>query len=99
MIRYYETTAFYGRESDGDVVITPGMALILPGQPWQPPEDYSRRSVASLDLGVPSTVPPDDGMLDTELGPSGVKKAAAPAAAGTIGLPTPLGAGDHDEND
>ena len=30
-IRYYEHTAFFGRESDADVVITPAMALIMPG--------------------------------------------------------------------
>ena len=55
--------------------------------------------IAKIELGVPGTIPPDDGILDTELGPSGAKQAAAPAAASTIGLPTPLGASDHDEND
>lgn len=30
-VRYYEHTAFFGRESDGDVVITPAMAVIIPG--------------------------------------------------------------------
>ncbi|MEO8842591.1 MAG: AI-2E family transporter [Kofleriaceae bacterium] len=30
-IRYYEHTTFFGRESDADVVITPAMALIMPG--------------------------------------------------------------------
>lgn len=30
-VRYYEHTAFFGRESDADVVITPQMALIMPG--------------------------------------------------------------------
>ena len=30
-LRYYEHTAFFGRESDADVVITPAMALIMPG--------------------------------------------------------------------
>ncbi|HEX7703519.1 MAG TPA: AI-2E family transporter [Kofleriaceae bacterium] len=30
-IRYYEHTSFFGRESDADVVITPAMALIMPG--------------------------------------------------------------------
>jgi predicted PurR-regulated permease PerM len=30
-IRYYEHTAFFGHESDADVVITPAMALIMPG--------------------------------------------------------------------
>ncbi len=30
-VRYYEHTAFFGHESDADVVITPAMALIMPG--------------------------------------------------------------------
>jgi predicted PurR-regulated permease PerM len=30
-VRYYEHTAFFGKESDADVVITPAMALIMPG--------------------------------------------------------------------
>lgn len=30
-IRYYEHTAFFGHESDADVIITPAMALIMPG--------------------------------------------------------------------
>jgi predicted PurR-regulated permease PerM len=30
-VRYYEHTAFFGRESDADVVITPAMALVMPG--------------------------------------------------------------------
>ena len=30
-VRYYEHTEFFGRESDDDIVITPGMALIMPG--------------------------------------------------------------------
>ncbi|MFN0253556.1 MAG: AI-2E family transporter [Kofleriaceae bacterium] len=30
-VKYYEHTAFFGRESDADVVITPAMALIIPG--------------------------------------------------------------------
>lgn len=30
-VRYYEHTAFFGRESDGDIVITPAMAVIIPG--------------------------------------------------------------------
>jgi hypothetical protein len=31
MVRYYEHTSFFGHESDADVVITPAMALIMPG--------------------------------------------------------------------
>lgn len=30
-VKYYEHTSFYGHESDADVVITPAMALIMPG--------------------------------------------------------------------
>ncbi len=30
-VRYYEHTQFFGHESDADVVITPAMALIMPG--------------------------------------------------------------------
>jgi predicted PurR-regulated permease PerM len=30
-VKYYEHTEFFGRESDADVVITPAMALIMPG--------------------------------------------------------------------
>jgi len=35
-VRYYERTDFFGRESDADVVITPAMALIIPGKQWVP---------------------------------------------------------------
>jgi len=30
-VRFYEHTEFFGRESDADVVITPAMAMIMPG--------------------------------------------------------------------
>ena len=30
-VRYYEHTEFFGKETDADVVITPAMALIMPG--------------------------------------------------------------------
>lgn len=33
-IRYYESTAFFGRESDAHVPVPPPMALIMPGTPW-----------------------------------------------------------------
>jgi len=32
-VRFYEHTSFFGHESDADVVITPAMALIMPGVP------------------------------------------------------------------
>lgn len=38
-IRYYEHTAFFGRESDADIVITPAMALIIPGMKIEKPAD------------------------------------------------------------
>src|SRR5689334_10886746 len=33
-VRYYETTAFFGHESDADIEVTPAMALIMPSWPW-----------------------------------------------------------------
>src|SRR6185436_5026734 len=35
-VRYYEHTEFFGRETDADVVITPAMALIMPGVKIEP---------------------------------------------------------------
>jgi predicted PurR-regulated permease PerM len=35
-VRYYEHTAFFGHESDADVVVTPAMAVVLPGVRLQP---------------------------------------------------------------
>jgi len=35
-VRYYEHTSFFGHESDADVVVTPAMALIMPGTRWSP---------------------------------------------------------------
>lgn len=35
-VRYYEHTAFFGHESDADIVITPAMAVIMPGVRLQP---------------------------------------------------------------
>lgn len=77
-IRYYESTAFYGRESDADVVVPPAMAMILPGQAWTPGQQPSaidpaggprdvvgaiREELASnADTGAP---------FEPELGPSG----------------------------
>ena len=36
VVRYYESTHFFGHESDADIVVTPAMALIMPGKPWTP---------------------------------------------------------------
>jgi predicted PurR-regulated permease PerM len=77
-VRFYEHTAFFGHESDADVVITPGMALIMPGvaqgakvaavpsaQAARDRELAPERS--ALDLSA------DEWMFDAELplGPSG----------------------------
>ncbi|HUJ63820.1 MAG TPA: AI-2E family transporter [Kofleriaceae bacterium] len=73
-IRYYEHTAFFGRESDADVVITPAMALIMPGVPGAeiiedlipgaPPQ-------AELDLALGRDGGLDDWEIEPELGAAG----------------------------
>src|SRR5690606_4221273 len=45
-MRYYEQTSFFGHESDADIVITPSMALIMPGTPWTPPHWDAGASLA-----------------------------------------------------
>ena len=82
-VRYYEHTAFFGHESDADVVITPAMALIMPGPvpgakvagapPAQvEPELPAERS--ALDLSA------DEWMFEAELplGPPGRSKPPRP---------------------
>ena len=76
-VRYYETTAFFGRETDADVVITPSMALIMPGQPWiWTGEGWDRGKAvhdiaAAIELDASSGSSADDWLFDTELGPPG----------------------------
>jgi predicted PurR-regulated permease PerM len=59
-VRYYEHTAFFGRESDADVVITPAMALIMPGVQGarivhdEPDQDEAE----DLELAPPDAKPP-----------------------------------------
>jgi predicted PurR-regulated permease PerM len=76
-VRFYEHTAFFGHESDADVVITPAMALIMPGVvpgakvATVPSEAAVAREVApersALDLSA------DEWMFEAELplGPPG----------------------------
>jgi predicted PurR-regulated permease PerM len=75
-VRYYETTAFFGRESDADVVITPSMALIMPGQPWIWTGEAWDRGTSIHDIAAAielEAAASNDGFaLDPELGPSGV---------------------------
>jgi predicted PurR-regulated permease PerM len=74
-IRYYETTAFFGRESDADVVITPSMALIMPGQPWIWTGEPWDKGLSIHDLAaaieLEAAARSDGFVLDPELGPSG----------------------------
>jgi predicted PurR-regulated permease PerM len=79
IVRYYERTAFYGRESDADVVITPAMALIMPGQAWNwTGEGWDEKGpihemAAAIELGTQP--PPDpDWNIEPELGPPGAPK-------------------------
>jgi predicted PurR-regulated permease PerM len=75
-VRYYEHTAFFGHESDADVVITPAMAMIMPGVvagakgAGAPPAKIDREPAlerSALDLSA------DEWMFEAELplGPSG----------------------------
>jgi hypothetical protein len=56
-IRYYEHTEFFGRESDADVVITPGMALIMPGIRL---EQATTPAVTDTKISLPGDRPDDD---------------------------------------
>ncbi len=79
-IKYYETTSFYGHESDADVVITPAMALIMPGQPWAWDGEVVDRNHPSLrdlvnaieaETAKHPGIEGDGWNVQTELGPSG----------------------------
>jgi predicted PurR-regulated permease PerM len=80
-VRYYETTSFFGRESDADVVITPSMALIMPGQPWiWTGEDWDKgKAIHNLAAAIKlEAEASESGELpavpDPELGPPGAPK-------------------------
>jgi predicted PurR-regulated permease PerM len=85
-IRYYETTAFFGRESDADVDVTPAMALIMPRWPWTWTgtgfgEPVARGLVEAIELETGAAA--DEGPFEPELGPPGAPRygSAAPGAA------------------
>lgn len=92
-IRYYETTAFFGRESDADVDITPAMALIMPGTPWTWTgagfgEPAAQGLVEAIALETGSTA--DAWQYEPELGPAGAARASrerAPSRGGADGAP------------
>ena len=71
-VRYYETTAFFGRESDADVVVTPAMALIMPGAPWSPMV-WEDGHVSAPEEKLEIELQPSDSspVLEAELGPAG----------------------------
>jgi hypothetical protein len=81
-IRYYEHTAFFGHESDADVVITPAMAIIMPGVALGARVIESAPDpelVDDLDLEAARDEAPA-WMLDPELplGPSGIHRPTKP---------------------
>jgi hypothetical protein len=80
-VRYYETTEFFGRESDADVEITPAMALIIPGMRS---DAHVLSMIAAEDPAFEHQIAKHDAAselsLEPELGPPG-----APPKTGTGG--------------
>lgn len=76
-VRYYEHTSFFGHESDADVVITPAMALIMPGvvrgAKIVPSEAIAAETRTILEKEIDERVGPTepDWQFEPELGPSG----------------------------
>jgi len=77
-VRYYEHTAFFGRESDADVVITPAMALIMPGvmpgakivgHPASEQEPEPEPELEGDPLAAPMSI--DEWGIEPELGAAG----------------------------
>jgi len=59
LVRYYERTHFFGHESDADIVVTPGMALIMPGTQWTPAvwEDGASHLEEQVEIALPGDEP------------------------------------------
>ena len=77
-IRYYETTAFFGHESDADIEVTPAMALIMPSWPWTwtgsgfgEPAAHNVVEAVAAELGETA----DEWQFEPELGPPGAPRA------------------------
>lgn len=94
-IRYYETTSFFGHESDADVDVTPAMALIMPSWPWTwtgtgfgEPAAHSVVEAIELEAGAAAT----EGHPEIELGPAGVPRASQSPPA----PPPPSRTDDHE---
>jgi predicted PurR-regulated permease PerM len=81
-VRFYEHTAFFGHESDADVVITPAMAIIMPGVvPGAKVIGTEHEPEPAPDLAPsPLDASADEWMFDPELplGPSGIVRPARP---------------------
>ena len=69
--RYYEHTAFFGRESDADVVITQAMALIMPGVVPGARIAIDPEAASDIELASRSEPIGDDWAIEPELGKAG----------------------------
>lgn len=76
-MRFYEHTSFFGHESDADVVITPAMAMIMPGTVPGAKVVVSEPEPPGLELAQPEAGA-DEWLFDPELplGPSGIHRPA-----------------------
>ena len=73
-VKYYERTDFFGRESDADVVVTPAMALIIPGTEWTPGVWEGGVGAAAVEAAPELELEEPDAVVTlpvTELGPAG----------------------------
>ncbi len=75
-VRYYEHTSFFGHESDADVVITPAMALIMPGvvrgaKVVHASNEVDTRTILEKELDTRAGPVDSDWQMEPELGPSG----------------------------
>ncbi|HEX7839264.1 MAG TPA: AI-2E family transporter [Kofleriaceae bacterium] len=83
-VRFYEHTSFFGHESDADVVITPAMAMIMPGVvPGAKIAVAEREADGFSDLGsdVPPDLAPDGGDGGDGSGGGDVGRSALDASA------------------
>ncbi|MBL9019466.1 MAG: AI-2E family transporter [Myxococcales bacterium] len=75
-VRYYEHTSFFGHESDADVVVTPAMALIMPGvvrgaKVVHASHEVESRTILEKELDERAGPLEADWQIEPELGPSG----------------------------
>jgi predicted PurR-regulated permease PerM len=82
-IRYYETTAFFGRESDAQIDVTPEMALIMPGHRWswatvsyggEPAPQSVIEAIRIEAAAATAATSQDDWPFEPELGPPGAPR-------------------------